>query len=525
MVVIVAAANLSQHTAMVRGWAAGAAVDIDRLIGTDQLTPTDAYALSAVLLVLARGLAGRRRLAYRALLGLTAVAATAPPHHPGRLAFFAVVAAGLLSLRGDCVVRPDPKRLRLAGHAGIAALTVAAVHGGWLVAVDRAAPRESARSAVPLGADQIGWPAHVFVLAFVSAALLGLVLALASATGPPPADQTQRRRVRTLADHPEADSLAPFATRADKAYAFSPDRMAAVGYRVLFGVALAGGDPVGARASAPAAIAAFVHLCAERGWRPAVLGAGADTLEHWKRVGLRRGVVIGDEAILDASTFSLASRRMRNVRQAVGRSVNAGVRVRIGPLDHALAHRLAPVLADWLHGRAERGFAMNLDLVLLPRDDVVVAVAFDRDDTPQAFARFIRCADGRVLTLDVAPRRRHAPNGVVERLIVEVVGQGNAEGVREVSLNFAGMRAVFTATGWGARLAAALLHLLDRWIELRPLYLFTAKFHPRWQPRSLLLRSWWEVGAVGAAALMAEFGPTGGGPEVRPELAGQPAPA
>jgi lysyl-tRNA synthetase class 2 len=87
------------------------------------------------------------------------------------------------------------------------------------------------------------------------------------------------------------------------------------------------------------------------------------------------------------------------------------------------------------------------------------------------------------------------------------------------------MRGVFTATGRGARLAGALIHLLDRWIELRPLYRFTAKFHPRWQPRSLLLRSWWEIGPVGVAALVAEFGPAGGDSDARPELAEQPAPA
>jgi lysylphosphatidylglycerol synthetase-like protein (DUF2156 family) len=293
----------------------------------------------------------------------------------------------------------------------------------------------------------------------------------------------------------------------------------------VFGVALAGGDPVGAAASAPGAVAAFVDLCAARGWRPAVLGAGHPTLGLWRLAGVRRGIVIGDEAILDVDTFSLRSRRMRNVRQAVRRSENAGVQVCVGPLDQALARLLAPVLADWLGGRAERGFAMNLDHILTPRDDCVVAVAYDRAGAPQAFARFLRCADDRVLTLDVAPRRRDAPNGAVERLIVEIVRHGRDHGVREVSLNFAGMRGVYTAGGRGARLVAGLLHGFDRWIELRPLYRFTAKFHPRWRPRRLLLRSWWEIVPVGAAALVAELGRAGARPQPLPELAERPAPA
>src|SRR5262249_41638584 len=159
-----------------------------------------------------------------------------------------------------------------------------------------------------------GWPASLFVLAFLGSGLLALILALAPASAPPPGDDASRSRVRTLANHPDADSLAPFATRADKAYVFSSDRRAAIGYRVLFGVALVGGDPVGAASSAPDAVTAFVDLCATRGWRPAVLGAGTAAAGHWRRAGLRHGVVIGDEAVLDVTAFSLASRRMRNVR-------------------------------------------------------------------------------------------------------------------------------------------------------------------------------------------------------------------
>jgi lysylphosphatidylglycerol synthetase-like protein (DUF2156 family) len=319
---------------------------------------------------------------------------------------------------------------------------------------------------------------------------------------PPPSDAAERARVAALVAHPDADSLAPFATRADKSYALSPDGWAAIGYRVLWGTALAGGDPVGSRAAADAAIEAFLDTCARNGWRPAVLGASDAARERWRAHGLTRGVVIGDEAILDVASFSLASRRMRNVRQAVQRTHNAGLTVHIGPYE---PDQLAPVLMDWLHGKPERGFAMNLDRLLEPRPDCLLAVATDRHGVPQAFARFAPCAAGRVLTLDVAPRRADAPNGVVERLIVDVLEYGRAHGVAELSLNFAGFRRVYEGTGPATRVAATLAHVLDGWIELGPLYRFTAKFHPAWRPRSVLLRSWLDVGRVAAAALRAEF--------------------
>jgi lysylphosphatidylglycerol synthetase-like protein (DUF2156 family) len=335
--------------------------------------------------------------------------------------------------------------------------------------------------------------------------LVALYLAMAPAPAPPPGSAAERARVRALAQDPGAGSLAPFATRADKTYVFSAAGDAAIGYRVRFGVALAGGDPVGPEGSEAAAVTAFTQMCARRGWRPAVLGAATATGEIWSRAGVARAVDIGDEAVLDVATFSLAGRRMRNLRQAVRRAANAGVRVEIGALDPLLVPRLAPVLRDWLNGRGERGFAMNLDAILVPRDDVLVAVAYDAAGEPQAFARFAVAAGGAILSLDVAPRRRDAPNGVVEGLIIATVGHARAYGAREVSLNFAGMRRVYAGDSRGAQLAALSLHALDRWIELRSLWRFTDKFHPRWRPRQLRMRSWLEVIPVGAAALTSEF--------------------
>jgi len=409
------------------------------------------------------------------------------------------VLGALFAVRGVPPVRPHPRRLRAAAWLAVVGLVVAVAHGGWLMGVGGDSPAMSARLALsPLGTGGM--------LSLL--AVLALTVALAPVPAPAPGTASERARVLALAAHPDADSLAPFAVRADKAYVFSPDGRAAIGYRVLWGTALVGGDPVGARDCAGTAMAAFLATCRRNGWRPAVLGASAPMADRWRQHGLGRRIVIGDEAVLDVATFTLQSRRMRNVRQAVRRTHNAGITVHIGQLGPERLSRLEPVLRAWLHGHGERGFAMNLGWVPEPRPDCVIAVASDRSGMPQAFARFARCAAGRVLTLDVAPRRAGAPNGVVERLIADAVEYSRLCGVTEVSLNFAGFRGVYAGSGLAARGAAALAHLLDGWIKLEPLYRFTAKFHPRWRPRSVLMRSWLDLAWVGAAALRAEFGRT-----------------
>ncbi|HEY2669718.1 MAG TPA: phosphatidylglycerol lysyltransferase domain-containing protein [Rugosimonospora sp.] len=476
-----------------------------------------ALTIGLVMVILAHGAAGRRRLSlHLAMAALALAALRAMPGRPVRVTLLGAVLIGLFALRAEFPTRPDTRRLRLAAQLGAGVLILVVAGIGWELAVDRAGPRTVGSAMLADFITTTAPPAPITAHAAVGPALSVLVagggvvvllLALAAAGPPQPANAAQRSSVTALAWHAGADSLAPFATRHDKTYAFSPDGRCAIGYRVFFGTALAGGDPVGHPDSADAAIAEFVATCVRNGWRPAVLGASEPMRARWAGYGLR-GLVIGDEAIVHPATFSLASRRMRNVRQAVARTRNAGVGVDIGPLTAHLATSLRPVLDDWLAGRRERGFAMNLDQILVPREDCLVAVASLPSGEPVAFARFAVCAGGRTLTLDVAPRGRRAPNGVVERLIVEMVAYGAANDAEEVSLNFAGLRGVFESSGAAGRVGGVLVRAFDRWIELGPLYRFCAKFQPTWRPRSLLMGSWASLGVVGAAALTAEFGRT-----------------
>jgi lysyl-tRNA synthetase class 2 len=469
--------------------------------------------IGLLMLILAHGIAGRRRLALHlaiAGLGLAAVAlaVSAMPGRPVRVVLVGALLVALVALRAEFPTRPDARRLRLAGQLGSGVMILVIAGSGWDLAVDRDRPR-AVGHAMLAGFTTTTTPHTSFGRALsvlvAGGGVILLVLVLAPAAAPAPGSTAQRAWVGALTAHPDADSLAPFATRHDKAYVFSADQRCAIGYRVLFGTALAGGDPVGDPTSAAAAIAEFIDTCTRNGWRPAVLGASDPMRPHWARHGLR-GVVVGDEAVLPLATFSLSSRRMRNVRQAVARTRNADIAVAIGPLTMARATQLRPVLDDWLAGRRERGFAMNLDQILAPRMDCLVAVASLPSGEPVAFARFAVCADGRTLTLDVAPRVRRSPNGVTERLIVEMVEYGRAHGADEVSLNFAGLRRVFESAGAAGRVGAVAVRAFDRWIELGPLYRFCAKFQPSWRPRSLLLGSWASLAMVGVAALVAEFG-------------------
>src|SRR4051812_28534027 len=119
---------------------------------------------------------------------------------------------------------------------------------------------------------------------------------------PAPADADDRRHVWALVDNTSGDTLAPFVLRTDKSYVFSPDRQAAVAFRVRLGTAVASGDPVGDRASYAAAIDAFVEHADQNGWRGARLRARPRAPPRGGRAGpggvcIRRDRGIGAPAV------------------------------------------------------------------------------------------------------------------------------------------------------------------------------------------------------------------------------------
>ncbi len=365
-----------------------------------------------------------------------------------------------------------------------------------------------------------GWVAHLGLAASsLVVIVVVLITILRAAPAPAPATEAERARVAALVRRPGADTLTPFALRSDKSYLFSADGSAAIGYRVLLGVAVVGGDPVGDPCAYEDVIARFIALCRRNGWRPAVLGARAELAGLWRAHHLS-GLQVGEEVMLDVSTFSLATRRMRNVRQAVGRTRNAGVTTRVaraGELEPALLAEMAEVSTRWLGKARERGFSMVMDgLFDDGNPDAVFAIAFDRDGHVVGFQRYLPAgfgygptpAPGAALSLDVMRRERGRFNGLNERMIVDTIDYAKRRGIGTVSLNFVAFRDLLergAQRGPVQQFGYRTLHLLDPFIQVESLYLFNRKFRPGYLARWVAFSSWFALPVVLLALLGLEF--------------------
>jgi lysyl-tRNA synthetase class 2 len=323
------------------------------------------------------------------------------------------------------------------------------------------------------------------------------------------ADESRMREL--LATYGDRDSLGYFALRRDKLVIWSSTGKACIAYRVVSGVMLASGDPLGDCEAWPGAISAFMTEAERHAWVPAVLACSELGGEVWTRETGMSALEFGDEAVVEVAEFSLDGRSMRNVRQMVNRVERAGYTAsisRVRDLGADVASSFRKQAASWRGAETERGFSMALGRLGDPADADCVSVAATKDGVLRAFLHFVPWGtDG--LSLDLMRRDRAADAGLNEYLITAALRACPDLGVTRVSLNFAVFR---SALERGGRLGAgpiirawrSVLIFASRWFQIESLYRFNAKFQPDWVPRFVVYPGAADLPRIAIAALEAE---------------------
>jgi lysyl-tRNA synthetase class 2 len=505
---------------------------------TGMLSARAATAVAGVLLVYVG--AGLRRGKHRAwLLAVTAAGAGTLLHVVKGLDLdAAAVSAGLLVLlivvRSEFHARPDRRNRRRAPAAllgfggagfvlGFAEIAVRENHlvgapgvGDWaeqalfgLVGVPGPLKFVS-----PIGAEAVTLTTGAFGL--LAAVATVILLLRPGAQFPTRTDEDETRLRELLARYGRNDSLGYFALREDKSLIWAPSGAAAIAYRVINGVSLASGDPIGPESAWPDVVTAWLAECTAYGWTPAVLGCGKKGGRAFRKHGLDV-IELGDEAVLDVPAFSLQGRPMRGVRQAVNRMQRAGYTCEVTPQNDMTPEALAEAVraaTEFRDGSVERGFSMALSRFGDPRDgDCVLVVGRDSERRIRGVLQFVPWGDDG-WSLDLMRGDRTADNGLTEMMVVAAAEAAPALGVRRMSLNFAVLRSVFAraeelGAGPALRLWHRLLKAASRLWQIESLYRANAKYQPEWLPRYLCFPTARDLPRIAVAALTAEaFLPT-----------------
>ncbi|MFJ2953279.1 phosphatidylglycerol lysyltransferase domain-containing protein [Streptomyces sp. NPDC087270] len=286
---------------------------------------------------------------------------------------------------------------------------------------------------------RVPWWADLLIN-LISVALLLLVV-LAFLRAPRGRDRllpADERRLRALlrADGGR-DSFGYFALRRDRAVCWAPDRRAAIVHRVVNGVTLAAGDPVGPPAAWPAAVAHWLDTARRHAWVAAVAHAGDSAAGVYTAAGLH-GLDSGVEPVVEVGALPAEPARLRQAMEGAGYTVVVRREREVAEEEWVRLRQLADAWRR--HGRAAGG--VQLGRLGDPADPgCVIAECRDRHDRTCALLAFVPWGEDG-LTLALLRHDQESGHGPVDLVLTEVLlrARTGAEPVADVvrvSLNLA----------------------------------------------------------------------------------------
>ena len=316
-------------------------------------------------------------------------------------------------------------------------------------------------------------------------------------------------RAREIVRRHGRGTLDYFALRDDKQFFFYRDSL--VAYAVYGGVALLSPDPIGPRGERAEVFSAFRAFAETHAWTIGVMAAGEEWLPIYHAAGLHY-LYLGDEAIVDCSTFSLEGGKMKGLRQACSRLSRHGYTVEFldpSEIDPRRVPDLLELISMLRRGEDERGFSMMLGRLFDPKDKgLLLTVVHGPDGRPAAVCQFVPTPAIEGYSLDLMRRDPgDHPNGLIDYALCSTIAHLGQQGIHTLSLNFAAFRSVLEGErgdGTFTRVERWTLRRLSGILPIETLWSFNAKYQPTWLPRHLVYPAAESFVPVVAAILRAE---------------------
>lgn len=315
--------------------------------------------------------------------------------------------------------------------------------------------------------------------------------------------QTPRENIELLLKQYGRDTLSYFHLQHNRQYFFSPSGKSFLSYRVMKGVAVVAADPVGPQEEIESLLASFISYAGIWKLKPCFLGASAEHLPLFKKLGLH-ALKIGEEAIVDLASFDKRKLK-KKVRRAERHITTLGIDVFFFSSDQLPARikqQLQVISEEWIvqKGRKDKGFSMTLGRFPETFDrDYQFAVAM-QEEKVVGYLCFAPVYQQKAFSLDHMRRRYDAPNGLNEFLIIKSAEYFQTKRIDKLSLNFATF-SYSTPEKKGKRQIYRLLsQVLMKVYKCDTLKTFNEKFLPSWENRYVIYPSKkhipWYVAAI-----------------------------
>ena len=306
-----------------------------------------------------------------------------------------------------------------------------------------------------------------------------------------------------------SDSLSYFNLRRDKNLFFHK-KDSFLAYRIILGIALISGDPIGRPELIPEIVKDFRKYCAKKELPFAYFASSEDYLPFYKEAGLR-ALFLGEEAIMRLGGFSLEGRNMKDLRHAVTKVTKMGFTIEFmfnADIPTHLRRDLRQISRGWRGDKPETGFSMGLGRLFDPGDEnCLLCLAYDGDCQPIGFLHFVPIYPNIGYSLDIARTRNGAPNGLMEFMIANTAQFLIKHDFQWMSLHFCffSQHYRYDREEPGSVFARYIAKVFDYRLPVVSVYNFDKRFSPlMWKKRFIMYERILDFPRVILACLKAE---------------------
>lgn len=249
------------------------------------------------------------------------------------------------------------------------------------------------------------------------------------------------------------------------------------------------GNPSGKKEDFTAALKAFIFDCDALGYLPVFYEVSEKTVLTMHEFGYDF-IKMGEEALVDLHSFSLAGKKQRGARALMNRLTKEGYTFEVvqPPFTNQVITELRAISDSWLEGRKEKGFSLGFfDEPYLQRNPI--ALVKNQAGEIVSFANIIPTYTKESATIDLMRHHKEkAPSGSMDFLFIHLFDYLKEDGIHYFNLGMAPLSNVgkYRSSFIQERIAAFVYEFGSELYSFQGLREYKSKYASLWNPRYTL---------------------------------------
>ena len=214
------------------------------------------------------------------------------------------------------------------------------------------------------------------------------------------------------------------------------------------------------------------------------------TLDIYRQLN-KKELFLGQEGVVDISTFSLTGISKKSLRNAISKVKDRGYKatIHVPPVKDGVLQKVKLVSDEWLKetGRKEIKFSQGMFVWEELKQQTILTVE-NEEEKIVAFMNIIPDYVKDEATYDLMRKTKDAPNGVMDFILIELFNYLKTKDIKYLNLGFAPMSGINDPKTFRAKSMKFAYEKIKSFSQHKGLREYKEKFEPVWYNKYLIYK-------------------------------------